>query len=100
MIQLIDGKIIGIKTSTGKPILLEHLMSSDYLDVDATLLHGIYIPKDELLKRPVYQYYSILPIEDVLEADNILSKYFKMSMVDGVDEYYKKRDVDGSIIAI
>jgi hypothetical protein len=99
--QLVDGKLIGIKTAVGKPILLEDLMSSDFLDMDTTLLHGIYIPSQELLRRPKYQYYAILPTEDVLEADNILSKYFKMSMVDGVDEYYKKRNhQSSSIIAI
>ena len=98
--QLVDGKLIGIKTAIGKPILLEDLMSSDFLDMDNTLLHGIYIPSQELLRRPKFQYYTILPTEDVLEADNILSKYFKMSMVDGVDEYYKKRNQSSSIIAI
>jgi hypothetical protein len=98
--ERIDGKIIGIKSTTGKPILLEDLMSSDYLDYDSTLLHGILIPKQELLKRPKFQYYAILPVNDVLAADSILSKYFKTSMVDGVDEYYKKRSVNNTILAL
>ena len=36
----------------------------------------------------------------LLESKNILAKYFKMSMVDGVDEYYKKRSTKTSIISI
>jgi hypothetical protein len=98
--QSIDGCIIGIKTKIGKPILVEDLMSDNFLDTDPSLLHGIYIPKNELLRRPKFQYYTILPHEPVLESSNILSKYFKMSMVDGVDEYYKKKSSITSIIGI
>lgn len=98
--QIIDGKIIGIKTDIGKPILLEDLMEDDFLKVDSTMLYGIYIPKKDILKRPKFQYYAILPYEEVLESKNILAKYFKMSMVDGVDEYYKKRSTKTSIISI
>ena len=98
--DLIDGQVIGIKTSIGKPILLEDLMSNHFLATDSAIMHGIYIPKEELLRRPKFQYYAILPVEQVLEADNILSKYFKLSMVDGVDEYYKKRSLETSIVSI
>lgn len=98
--QLLDGQMIGIKTSNGKPVLLEHLMSNDYLKFDDNYLYGIYIPSNELLRRPKFQYYTILPYEDVLNADNIMSKYFKISMVDGVDEYYKKRTKKISAISI
>ena len=98
--DLIDGQVIGIKTKIGKPILLEDLMSNHFLATDSSVMHGIYIPKTELLRRPKFQYYAILPVDQVLEADNILSKYFKMSMVDGVDEYYKKRSTETSIVSI
>lgn len=98
--DLIDGQIIGIKTKIGKPILLEDLMSDQFLSTDNAILHGIYIPKEELLRRPKFQWYAILPIDQVLAADNILSKYFKLSMVDGVDEYYKKKSLNTSIVSI
>lgn len=99
-IQLVEGYILGIKTKIGKPILIDDLMSDDYLETDTSFLHGVYIPSDELLRRPKYQYFTILPVEDVLECNNILAKYFKISMVDGVDEYYKKRSDILSMIAI
>ena len=99
--DLIDGQVIGIKTKIGKPILIEDLMSNHFLAIDSSTLHGIHIPKEELLRRPKFQYYAILPVEQVLEADNILSKYFKSSMVDDVqDEYYKKRSSQTSIVSI
>jgi hypothetical protein len=98
--NLLDGKIIGIKTSMGKPVLLDHLMNVDYIDYDNSLLYGIYIPRKELLRRPKYQYFAILPVEDVLETDSILSKYFKISMVDGVDQFYKKRSKHESVVSL
>ena len=99
-VTLIDGSYIGIKTSIGKPILLEQLMSDHYLDINADTLYGIYIPADEILRRPKFQYFAILPAEEVLKTDSILTKYFKLSMVDGVDEYYKKRSTEQSVAAI
>lgn len=98
--EIIDGQVIGIKTKIGKPILLEDLMSNNFLGCDNSILHGIHIPKDELLRRPKFQWYSILPVDQVLAADNILSKYFKLSMVDGVDDYYKKKSLKTSIVSI
>lgn len=81
-IILINGELIGIKKRTGKPILLDDLMEEAFLDVDMKKIYGIYIPKDELLKRPKYQWFAILPYEDVLNSNVILSKFFKSSMVD------------------
>lgn len=99
-IQLIEGNLVGIKTKIGKPILLEDLMSDDYLDVDLSTLQGIYIPADELLRRPKFQYFAILPVEDVMKTDTVLTKYFKLSMVEGVDDRYKKYSNDVSIVSI
>lgn len=99
-IQLIDGECIGVKTRIGKPILLEDLMSDDYLDVESCNLYGINIPSCELLRRPKFQYFSILPVEEIMKTDTILTKYFKSSMVEGTNEYYKKRSTLTSMVAI
>lgn len=99
--QLLDGKLVGVKTSIGKPVLLEHLLSDEYIDYDESLLHGILIPRQELLRRPKYQWYSILPVDDVLEVDCILSKYFKTSMVNtSADKFYKTQSPNRSMVAI
>jgi hypothetical protein len=81
-IQLISGEFIGIKKRNGKPILLDDLMEEAFLDIDMDKIYGIYIPKDELLRRPKYQWFAILPFEDVLECNIILSKFFKTSIID------------------
>jgi hypothetical protein len=99
-IKLIEGDLLGIKNKIGKPILLEDLMSDDYLEIDSSTLHGIYIPADELLRRPKFQYFAILPVEEVMKSDTILTKFFKGSMVDGNSGPTKKINQDLSIIAI
>jgi hypothetical protein len=81
-INLIPGEYIGIKKRSGKPILIDDLMEEEFLDVDMDSLYGIYIPKDELLKRTKYQWFSILPTDAILECNIILTKFFKISIVD------------------
>jgi len=80
--RCIDGNAVGIKTKCGIPILLEELMSENYLDVDNRLLFGISIPSEEMLRRPKYSWFAILPYEDVLNSNVILTKYFQASIVD------------------
>jgi len=84
--RCIDGNRIGIKSKCGIPILIEDLMGENYLDIDDTVLFGIYIPKEELLRRPKYQWFTILPYEDIMNTNVILAKYFKASSV-GNDPY-------------
>lgn len=100
-IQLLEGEKIGIKTRIGKPVLIEKLMSDDFLDFNETnVLYGIYIPADELLRRKKYQYFTILPIEDVLKTDTILTKYFKVSIVDHREYTTKDENSWMSLVAI
>lgn len=99
-LQLLEGQVIGIKTRTGKPILVEELMSDDYLDFDESRFYGIYIPAAELLRRPKFKYFTILPVEDILKTDTIMTKYFKVSIVAGTDVFYKKKTPLMSTVAV
>jgi len=98
--RLVDGEYIGIKNRAKKPILLEDLMEEAFLDVDMQKLYGIYIPRDELLRRPKFQWFTILPYKNILESNLILSKFFKLSMVDVLDHFYMKQQTQKSIISI
>lgn len=81
-VNLVPGEYIGIKKQTGKPILIDDLMEEAFLDVDMNSLYGIYIPRDELLKRTKYQWFSILSTDAIFECNIILAKFFKISIVD------------------
>jgi hypothetical protein len=79
---LMGGESIGVKTAESKkPILLESMMEDEFLDLHPNA-YGIYIPGDEILKRPKYQWFAVLPADQILEGSFILAKYLKSSMVD------------------
>lgn len=95
---LINGKMIGIKTQKGKPILLEHLMEEDYLDITPEA-YGIFIPAHEILRRHKYQWFAVLPAEDVFKTNAIIAKYLMASIVDSSNEYSKSSAIR-SVVSI
>jgi hypothetical protein len=84
--SLVDGRMIGIKTVKGKQILLDDLMSEDFLDLDPAA-YGIQIPADEVLIRSKYQWLAYLSTEELMKTKIILAKYLKASIVDSTNEY-------------
>ena len=73
-INLIDGLYIGTKSTDNRPIMLEDLMSNNYLKISPQT-SGILIPANELLKRRKYQWFTRLSPKQVLEADIIIANY-------------------------
>lgn len=96
--NLIGGEKIGIKTTKGKPILIDDLMEEDFLDLDKNT-YGIYIPQEEVLRRIKYQWFAVLNGEQLLNSRLIIAKYLKASIVDSTNEYTKSNDVK-SVVAI
>jgi hypothetical protein len=99
-IHLVDGEYIGIKSRKGKQIVIDDLMEESFLDIDSNKIYGIQIPRDELLKRTKFKWFTILPYKDILESNVILSKFFKSSMVDSADTYLNKKTNIKSVISI
>ena len=97
-LSLLDGSIIGIKTTNGKPVIIDQLMEQQPLDL-APNRSGLYIPSGELLKRTKYQWFVALSEEDVLESDCALTKM----MLDTISTSVTPRtigDVNRSIASI
>ena len=84
--NLVGGQYIGVKTKDRKTILLENLMEEDYLDLASDAV-GIYIPEDEILLRPKYQWFSVLNSQQILETNIFIAKHIKASMVDAMSHY-------------
>jgi|TARA_B110000114_G_C15097221_1_gene402315 hypothetical protein len=72
--QLIDGTYTGTKTSSNHPILIENLLSSEFIELNK-LAYGIYIMHDELKKRSRYNWFLKLSQQEVLESNTIIGKY-------------------------
>ena len=95
-INIVNGNRIGIKTKSGKPIILEDLMEDKFLDLSADC-SGIYIPGDEVLRRKKYQWLANISKRQLLEESHAaIVKYMKASMVDE----YSKSSVIPSVVAL
>ena len=78
LINVIRGRDVGIKDMEDKPVLLENLMSQNYIDFYPQM-YGIWIPSEQILSRRQYEWFARLSTTQVLEADNILSKYMVLA---------------------
>lgn len=96
--ELVGGELIGVKSQKRKPIVLENLMEEEFLDLSPAV-YGIYIPADELLRRTKYQWFPVMPAEELLTTSPIIVKYLKASIVDSTNEYYKSTEIP-SVVAI
>ena len=78
-INLIEGKMLGTKTLEDEPVLLDNLMSNNYIDLYERP-YGIYIPAAELLKRNKYEWFVRMSSKQVMESNTIISKYLLLAM--------------------
>ena len=77
-INLIDGVDIGTKTIDEKPILIDDLMSNQYLNLYKGT-YGILIPADEVLKRHKYEWFARMSAKQVMESNTIIGNYLLLA---------------------
>tara|TARA_B110001452_G_C15238339_1_gene428763 strand:- start:2623 stop:3621 length:999 start_codon:yes stop_codon:yes gene_type:complete len=77
-INYIDGTFIGTKDSDNKMIGLDRLLGSSYLDLNINS-YGLYIPREELLKRHTYNWFVHLNVQNILESNTNIAKYLLLS---------------------
>jgi len=77
-IDYIDGKYIGTKDVNNKLIPLEELMGSSFIELNE-ITYGLYVPKDDLLKRNAYNWFVYLNSQQVLESNTNVGKYLLLS---------------------
>ncbi len=83
VIQLIPASQIGVRDQQGNPILLEDLMGTSVLDLSPTI-YGVLVPGKDILSRRKYEWFSRMSIDQIMDANVILSKYIIMASV--IDE--------------
>ena len=79
-INIIPGKLIGTKTMDDEPVLIDNLLSNEYINLYSQV-YGIYIPAREILRRRHYEWFARLSPRQVLEANAILSKYILLANI-------------------
>ena len=80
-INLIDSYELGVKDKQEKPILIDNLLKSEYLNIDTSSIFGIWIPSKEVLSRTNYQWFARMSEEQVLNSNVILGKYIFLSVI-------------------
>jgi len=97
-ISLIGGELIRIKSEKSKPIRIEELLEEAPLEVNDSKIYGIYIPSDEILKRPKYEWFAVMEMEYMLKTNLAIVKYMNISL--SKNEFYQKSTEVKSVIAI
>ena len=77
-INLIEGSEIGTKTTEGKTIVIEDLMSNHYLEIYPQT-YGILIPSDEILKRVKFEWFARMSAKQVLQSNTIIGNYLLLA---------------------
>ena len=78
-INLIEGVEIGTKTVNDEQIILDDLMSNNYLDLYKGT-YGILIPSNELLNRLNFGWFVRSSPRQILESDTIIGNYLLLSV--------------------
>ena len=77
-INMIEGVEIGTKTIDEKQIIVDDLMSNNYLDLYQGT-YGILIPSEEILNRNKFEWFARLSPKQVMESDTIIGNYILLS---------------------
>lgn len=77
-INIIDGSLIGTKTTSYKQILIDDLLTNNYIEISKNI-YGIYIPEKELMKRINYNWFLRMSPKQVLQGNMIISKYLLLA---------------------
>uniref|UniRef100_A0A6C0DRN9 Nucleotide-diphospho-sugar transferase domain-containing protein n=1 Tax=viral metagenome TaxID=1070528 RepID=A0A6C0DRN9_9ZZZZ len=96
--NIVLGEKIGVKTSKKKSIELEELMEENDLDLAHDVV-AVYIPADEVLRRPKYQWFAVLPREQIIGSNLAISKCIRKSIMDSGDDFNKSTTIP-SVISI
>lgn len=78
-INMIPGTLVSTKTVTNEPILIDDLMSNNYLNLYPQT-YGIWVPADQILKRNKFEWFARMDEKQVLKANTIISNYILVTL--------------------
>ena len=62
----VDGKSIGVKKIDESPVLIDELLGTS--DIILPEHYGIYIPQDEIMRRPKYSWFARMSVPQLKES--------------------------------
>ena len=76
-INVVKAEWIGLKDKHNKPIQMEDLFEEEYLDLHSEN-YGIYVNDVLLLNRTKYNWFCVLPEDEILKQSIYISKYISL----------------------
>ena len=77
--NLIEGKLVGIRTIENEAVTIETLLSDDYIHFYSKT-YGIWIPHKDILNRLHYEWFSRMSNEQIFDSQFVLAKYLLLAM--------------------
>lgn len=77
-VNSISGLEIGTKTIDDKAVIVDDIMSQNYLNI-GTQTYGILIPSKEILNRKKYEWFARMSQKQVLESNTIIGNYILLA---------------------
>ena len=75
--NMIPANMLGCKNVKGEQVLLDHLMQETKIDFDKKMI-GLYIPKDELLKRINFKWFTRLNKIQIITSKTAIGQIFSL----------------------
>jgi hypothetical protein len=95
-VNIIHGFEIGVMDKNEEPILLDDMMSDNYINIDSYQSYGIWIPNKQILKRIKYQWFARMSERQIEESKMIICKYIIHSYITDKDMYIDTQNNDYS----
>ena len=80
IINLVSGTDVGTKTLDETTVLVDDLMSQEYINFPENM-YGIWIPSDKILNRNKYEWFARMSQQQIFKGNFILAKYFVLAMI-------------------
>ena len=77
---LVNCKFFGMVDKQCELVDVDRLMSSTFIDFDATDLYGIYLPSQEILTRTSVQWFTRLSQQQLRQCNAIAAKYLLIAL--------------------
>ena len=78
-LRIIPGTDVGTKTLDDTAILIDDLLSEQYIHFYPKM-YGIWIPADQILKRTKFEWFARMSPEQIFQGNFILAKYIVLSL--------------------
>ena len=83
-IRLIPGTEVGTKTVDDDAVLVDNLLSENYIHFYPSMF-GIWIPANSILNRTSYEWFARMSPEQIFQSNFILAKYFVLALAPDSD---------------